>query len=60
MARGGRAELLEGEGEPGRVVIVEFESIDRAKQWWSSEEYRHPKALRQSASTARMIVVEGI
>jgi len=59
VVRGGRAELLEGAGEPKRIVILEFASVARAKEWWNCEEYRAPKALRQSASTARIIVVEG-
>lgn len=59
LVRGGAAENLEGDWVPKRVVVLEFESMERARQWWSSEEYREPKALRQSASTAEMIVVEG-
>ena len=60
LARGGRAEKLEGSWEPLRFVVLEFPSLQRAKEWWASEEYRHPKALRQSASTTNMIVVEGV
>lgn len=60
LVRGGRAERLEGAWEPRRIVVLEFESLARAKQWWASEEYRGPKALRQSCSSAKMIVVEGV
>ena len=60
IARGGTAEKLEGAWEPNRVVVLEFESVDQAKAWWSSEEYRGPKALRQGASHANMIVVQGL
>ncbi|MFN8059114.1 MAG: DUF1330 domain-containing protein [Vicinamibacterales bacterium] len=60
IARGGRAETLEGEWTPKRFVVLEFESLERAKAWWASEEYAAPKALRQSASTTNMIVVEGL
>lgn len=60
IVRGGAAELLEGETAPARIVVLEFEDVARAKAWWASEEYAHPKALRQSASTARLIVVEGV
>ena len=60
VARGGHAENLEGDWEPGRIVILEFESLERAREWWASEEYREPKAMRQSASTGKMIVVEGV
>lgn len=59
IVRGGRAETLEGDWEPNRIVVVEFESVEKAKAWWSSEDYAAPKRLRQSASITRMIVVEG-
>jgi uncharacterized protein (DUF1330 family) len=45
---------------PNRVVILEFPSYERAKEWWNSEMYRLPKALRQSASEASFVVVEGV
>lgn len=59
IVRGGRAETLEGDWEPGRVVVLEFESVEKAKAWWDSQDYAAPKQLRQSASVTRMIVVEG-
>ena len=59
LTRGGTAENLEGDWQPKRVVILEFESFERAKEWWSSEEYRAPKLLRQSASITNMIVIDG-
>ena len=60
MARGGKAEKLEGNWEPGRVIILEFESVEKAKQWLNSEEYREAKALRHKHATSNMIVVEGV
>ena len=59
IVRGGRAETLEGDWEPNRIVVVEFESVEKAKAWWSSRDYAGPKQLRQSASVTKMIVVEG-
>ena len=59
IVRGGAAETLEGSWDPGRIVVVEFPSLAKAKAWWSSEGYAPAKALRQSASTTRMIVVVG-
>ena len=59
LVRAGRTETLEGDWQPKRLVMLEFERVEQAKAWWSSEQYRGPKALRQSASRANMIVVEG-
>ena len=59
IVRGGRSETLEGSWTPGRLVVLEFPSLEKAKAWWSSEEYGPAKALRQSASITQMILVEG-
>ena len=60
IVRGGRNEKLEGSWQPKRVVVLEFDSYERARAWWASEEYAAAKALRQKASTANMILVEGV
>lgn len=59
IVRGGSAETLEGQWVPGRVVVLEFPSMEKAKAWWSSAGYAPAKAIRQSASQTKMIVVEG-
>jgi uncharacterized protein (DUF1330 family) len=60
VVRGGESETLEGTWEPGRIVVLEFPSMQKARAWWSSEGYAPAKALRQSASVTRMILVEGV
>jgi uncharacterized protein (DUF1330 family) len=60
LVRGGTAEALEGSIQPKRVVILEFPSYERAKAWWDCEEYRGPKAIRQSAATSDTILVDGV
>ena len=60
IARGGRTEVLEGAWAARRVVIVEFPSLERATEWWSSPEYAEAKALRQATSEGTLIVVEGV
>ena len=59
VVRGGKPETLEGSWDPGRIVVLEFPSVEKAKAWWSSDGYAQAKALRQSASVTDMIVVEG-
>lgn len=60
VVRGGEAETLEGTWKPGRIVVLEFPSMQKARAWWSSEGYAPAKALRQSASVTQMILVEGV
>lgn len=60
LVRGGKVENLEGQWCPSRFVVIEFESEQQAKSWWSSEEYAPAKRLRQETTHTEMIVVEGI
>ena len=59
IVRGAKTETLEGDWQPGRFVIIEFPSLEKAKAWWASEEYAPAKALRQANAETKMIVVEG-
>jgi uncharacterized protein (DUF1330 family) len=60
IVRGGRVETLEGDWRPARFVMLEFPSVERARQWWSSETYRPGKELRQATARSRMILVPGV
>lgn len=59
LSRGGQAEALEGSVVPRRMVVLQFDSAERAKQWWSSPEYRAARDIRQSCAATDMILVEG-
>lgn len=60
LARGGAAELLEGDGEPERIVIMEFADLATARAWYDSEEYRAARAARAGAARTRFLLVEGV
>ncbi len=59
LVRGGRMEVVEGSWRPKRVVVTEFPSLEQAKRWYDSEEYRALKALRLRTSKGNVILVEG-
>lgn len=60
LARGGKCEALEGKMPGKRVAIVEFDSYERAKDWYESEDYRGPKDIRRGASVSILILVDGV
>ncbi len=60
IVRGGVTETLEGDWQPKRIVILKFESVERAKEWWDCAEYSEPKKMRQRTANTKMIVVEGV
>ena len=60
LARGGEVVTLEGEPEERRVVIVEFPSLEAARTFYDSPEYREARAAREGAAEAQFFVVEGL
>ena len=60
VVRGGKTEVLEGDWQPKRVVVLEFESSQRAKEWLNCEEYREPRKMRHRTARTNMILVEGL
>jgi uncharacterized protein (DUF1330 family) len=59
VVRGGAMEVLEGDWEPLRLVVMEFDDMDAARAWYESEEYQAAIPIRQGASTTGIVVVEG-
>ena len=60
LARGGKTESLEGNWQPGRLVILQFPSVEQAKAWLDSPEYAPAKALRHKYAQSKMVVIEGM
>jgi uncharacterized protein (DUF1330 family) len=60
LVRGGKTEVLEGDWQPKRIVVLQFDSVEQAKAWYDSEEYHPLKAVRQRTTHSRMILVEGV
>jgi len=60
LARGGRTEVLEGDWAPSRLVILQFDSLEQARQWLHSPEYSSARQLRHKTAVTNMVVVEGI
>jgi uncharacterized protein (DUF1330 family) len=60
LTRGGPTEALEGDLEPKRFVILEFDSMERAKAWFHSPEYAPALEIRRQAADSIMILAEGL
>jgi uncharacterized protein (DUF1330 family) len=59
LVRGGATEVLEGEGTPGRMVLLEFSSPERAMEWYRSVEYQKALAIRLKAATTTARLLTG-
>lgn len=60
LARGGATETVEGDWQPRRLVLLEFDTLERAKEWYYSPEYAGPKALRQRSADTQVVFAEGL
>ena len=60
VVRGGAVEALEGDWRPGRLVVLEFPSVEQARAWWSSPDYAEARAIRQATSAGTLLLVEGV
>ena len=60
LVRGGELAILEGDWQPTRLVLLEFEDLAAAKRWYQSEVYQEAKKLREGAAQLRVVAVQGI
>jgi len=60
LVRGGEITVLEGDWQPSRLVVVEFEDLAAAERFYESEAYQAAKQLREGAARMRMVAVEGL
>jgi uncharacterized protein (DUF1330 family) len=59
VVRGGKTQSLEGEPPKG-IVIIAFDSAEKAREWYESPAYEAIKPLRLSAAKSRLFIAEGI
>lgn len=60
IVRGGATEVLEGERQPNRMVVLEFPDMATAKAWYESPLYLEARAAREGAAVGSFIAVEGV
>ena len=57
----GKLEVLEGTWKPVNLVILEFPTAERAREWYNSREYHPLVAERQKAAKGNnLILIEGV
>ncbi len=60
LIRGGAVSLVEGGPPPKTIIVVEFPTMERLREWYASPEYSEALKLRQTALDRRLIFVEGV
>jgi uncharacterized protein (DUF1330 family) len=59
LARGPSAERLEGD-IAGTVMMIEFDSIEAARTFYTSDEYQAAKLVREQCSDTDLMLIEGV
>ena len=60
LARGGRNVVFEGDKGKNRVVVLQFESLERAVECYNSPEYQAAMAHRIGAADVQLAIVESL
>jgi len=60
VVRGGKTEALEGEPPKGYIVVIGFESVEKAREWYDSPAYTAIRPFRQNATKSRIFIAEGV
>jgi uncharacterized protein (DUF1330 family) len=57
--RGGDPKVLEGSGPPPRSVLLEFDSPERAMEWYSSSQYQAALQIRLRSAKTKVVMLTG-
>lgn len=60
LVRGGKTEVITGSWHPERLVLLEFETMEAARNWEASPEYQEIKELRDRSAKVNMLLLEGL
>ena len=60
LARGGEVSVVEGDQPERRTVVLEFDSLEKAKGWYYSDDYAGPKELRIASTISNVMIVDGV
>jgi uncharacterized protein (DUF1330 family) len=60
LVRNGATSVAEGGPPPNSIVVVEFPSMARLREWYDSPEYAEALKVRRTALDRRLIFVEGV
>jgi uncharacterized protein (DUF1330 family) len=60
LVAGGKVQAVEGEAPRGYIVVIGFDSLEKAHAWYDSPAYAAIRPIRQNSTKSRILIVEGI
>jgi uncharacterized protein (DUF1330 family) len=55
-----KVQTVEGEAPKGYIVVIAFDSLEKARGWYYSPAYEAIKPLRQNSNKSRILIIDGI
>ena len=55
-----KPQVLEGEWHGSQTVVLEFESVEAAREWYYSDAYQEAAKLRQAAADCNAVILSGL
>ena len=55
-----KAEVIEGQWHGTQTVLLEFESVEAAREWYYSDAYQEAAKLRQAAADCNGVILHGL
>lgn len=60
LVRGAEPNTIEGDRDPYRYVVVEFDSVDTVRRFYDSPLYLKAREARDGAAIAQITALEGV
>jgi uncharacterized protein (DUF1330 family) len=55
-----KPEVIEGEWHGSQTVVLEFDSVEAAREWYESDAYQEAAKVRQAAADCNGVIVSGL
>jgi uncharacterized protein (DUF1330 family) len=59
IVRGGTNQVVEGNWQYSRTIVLKFPSYEKALEWYNSEEYQPIKQIRLDNAVSNGIIIQG-
>ena len=59
LAVDAKPQVLEGSWHGDQTVVLEFDSVEAAREWYESEAYQKAAKLRQQAADTNAVILSG-
>ncbi|MBD1142635.1 DUF1330 domain-containing protein [Pelagibacterales bacterium SAG-MED18] len=59
IVRGGTNQVVEGNWQYSRTIVLKFPSYEKALEWYNSEEYQPIKQIRLDNAISNGIIIQG-